>query len=868
MESVVGSLASFLPGLNAWVNRTQTGLPRIDFLNHGWRTGREWYWNSYEQNNMTAWQKARGALPLVPEIGIVTLVPHEWHGPWSTRQYLIDRLARYFPIAWVDPPRGWRESLARIVHATPGDSSLAADPSDAIMIHDPKWLPKLYRPRAVAELFDRLRLVGAAKRLRQRGCRRIVLYLWRPEFAPALDLMPHDFSCYHIDDEYTFSVTEKPIEAGEERLIRRAGQVIIHSPALLEKKGHLNPRTMFVPNGVDYSAYATPRPEPADMRDIPHPRVGYTGIIKAQMDFPLLIELARRHSDWSFVFVGPRGNITGQESSLAELVRLPNVHMMGGRPVTDLPAYVQHFDAGMLCYVVNDYTKYIYPLKMHEYLASGLPVVSSPIRTLQDFTHIVTLASSSDEWSRALAAALEPSALSRESVRARQEVARSFDWGRHAATIARTICERLGTGKAASIDFTETPGNDTPEKLIWTPPVVSFSRTQPDETVDSLRAKRVRYPLAVYTPQIGVLSETFIRRHVRDLLPGKTAVLAGMASANEGLHWKVDGPLLELDAIQRRIGRRFGLGLLRGMGFRVSDMPRKSIERFLKQHGVQVIMGEYLHTTLPWIDIARRLGIRCFGHAHGWDVSKLLRDPEWRAEYLRYNESGGIIAVSNASRARLVQLGIHESKIHVVPCGVEVPPQVKQRKPGELVRCVAVGRMVAKKAPILLLDAVRRAMEIVSGLRLDYVGDGDLLPAARQYVQAFNLADRVTLHGSQPQEVVQRLMDGADIFVQHSIIDPDTGDEEGLPVAILEAMAQSLPVVSTRHAGIPEAVLDGLTGFVVNEGDVRVMAERIAMLARDSALRQQLGGAGWERARARYTWQKERDDLRQVMGLE
>jgi glycosyltransferase involved in cell wall biosynthesis len=412
--------------------------------------------NSKNEKSMTASQNAAG--PLVPEIGIVTLVPHEWHGPWSTQHYLMNRLARYFPIAWVDPPRDWRDSLARLARPKVADRSVHADPPETLTVHDPAWLPKLYKPQAVARLFDRLRLAGAAQRLRRRGCDRIVLYLWRPDFAPAMDLMPYDFSCYHIDDEYTFSETEKPIETREERLIRRADQIIIHSPALLEKKGHLNPHTMFVPNGVDYAAYATPRPEPADLRDIPHPRVGYTGMIKKQMDLPLLLALAKRHPGWSFVFVGPRGNVAGQESVVGELERLPNVHFLGGRPIAELPAYVQHFDAGMLCYVVNDYTKFIYPLKMHEYLATGRPVVGSPIRTLQDFTHIIALANGVDEWSRALTAALEPSSLSPENVHARRQVARSFDWGRHAATIARAFCERLGTERAISFDMAETPG--------------------------------------------------------------------------------------------------------------------------------------------------------------------------------------------------------------------------------------------------------------------------------------------------------------------------------------------------------------------------------------------------------------------------
>ena len=397
------------------------------------------------------------AAPGVSDIGIVTLAPQSWHGPWRARQYLMNCLARIFPVVWVDPPRGWREMLARLARPQRSDRSFAAGRAEALTILESRWLPKLYRPKPIADLVERLRLAGAVRRLRRRGCRRIVLYLWRPEYAPALELMPHDLSCYHINDEYTFSPTEEPIETGEQRLIRRAGLVIIHSPALLGKKGHLNPHTLFVPNGVDYAEYATPRPEPSDLRAIPHPRVGYCGVIKTQMDFALLVELARRHAGWSFVFVGPRGNVTGQESLLAELVRLPNVYMMGERSVMDLPAYVQHFDAGMLCYDVNDYTKFIYPLKLHEYLAAGRPVVGSPIRTLQDFTHIIALASGPDEWSRELAAALEPSALSIENVRARQEVARGFDWERHAATIAHTICERLGTDRAACVDFTETP---------------------------------------------------------------------------------------------------------------------------------------------------------------------------------------------------------------------------------------------------------------------------------------------------------------------------------------------------------------------------------------------------------------------------
>src|SRR4051794_36516731 len=114
------------------------------------------------------------------------------------------------------------------------------------------------------------------------------------------------------------------------------------------------------------------------------------------------------------------------------------------------------------------------------------------------------------------------------------------------------------------------------------------------------------------------------------------------------------------------------------------------------------------------------------------------------------------------------------------------------------------------------------------------------------------------------QEVLRR-MRVADVFCQHSIVDPETGDEEGLPVAILEAMVHGLPVVSTRHAGIPDAVADGVSGFLVEEGDVAGMARHLARLAADPALRSRMGRAGRRIVEARFTWPVERDALRGML---
>jgi len=332
----------------------------------------------------------------------------------------------------------------------------------------------------------------------------------------------------------------------------------------------------------------------------------------------------------------------------------------------------------------------------------------------------------------------------------------------------------------------------------------------------------------------------------------------------DGRDLPVNSPVLQLQGLNQTWEGRARRAAQK-MRLPVADIATRSIERFLKKHKVQVILGEYLDGSLKWLPLAQELGIRFFGHAHGYDVSMRLREAKWRTEYLRYNQSDGIVTMSESSCQRLRDLGIHRSKIHVIPYGVEVPGSSRKRMPSKSVRCVAVGRTVTKKAPILTLDAFRRASEAVPTLHLDYVGVGELLLAAQQFVRAFDLGTRVTFHGRQPNQTVRKLMDEADIFVQHSMTDPETGDEEGLPVAILEAMSAALPVVSTRHAGIPEAVVDGSTGYLVNEGESAAMAERLIILARNHDLRERLGAAGWARAKEHFTWDRERASLLHIL---
>ncbi|HEU4642467.1 MAG TPA: glycosyltransferase, partial [Gemmatimonadaceae bacterium] len=283
-----------------------------------------------------------------------------------------------------------------------------------------------------------------------RGCRRFVLYVWHKAFASALESVPHDASVYHIYDEFSHAEVEQPIDPAEERLIRSVDQVITLSPTMYERKGRLNPNTVRIPSGVEYEAFAQPAPEPPDLAAIPHPRVGYAGFVKKQLDWELLLALATKRPDWSFVFVGARRPHPEMASLLERLAALPNAHFLGSKPTAELARYPQHFDVCVMPYRRNDYTKYISPLKLFEYLATGRPVVSVPLPALVDAGELVTVASGVDEWEAAVARELEPDANAPARRAARQACARENDWNEVVRRIAELIEQRLRKGVSRS----------------------------------------------------------------------------------------------------------------------------------------------------------------------------------------------------------------------------------------------------------------------------------------------------------------------------------------------------------------------------------------------------------------------------------
>ncbi len=356
---------------------------------------------------------------------IVCLSSMGWNGPWTRKQRFMLLLAeRGHRVLYVEPPSppfvrsGGREHLRPALRPEP--RRLRPD-LDLYLLPSVLALPFGARhplPFAVNRVLAQQAVRRAMRRL---GARDALVWTYLP-WEPAL--LPRRWLVYDCVDQHAAypGVNGPMLARSEERLLRRVDLLLVSAEGLLREKAPLARRSLYVPNGVDSRLFARGLERPLPLLDaVPRPRVGFVGSLYGWIDVSLLEGLARLRPQWSLVLVGP----TNQD--LSRLLALPNVHYFGPRPRDEVPAWVARFDAAVNPFRAGELARHVNPLKVWEYLAAGVPVVSTDMPEVRRLGDLVYLAEGPDGFVACLERALAEGRLP-ERVAARREAARRHDW--------------------------------------------------------------------------------------------------------------------------------------------------------------------------------------------------------------------------------------------------------------------------------------------------------------------------------------------------------------------------------------------------------------------------------------------------------
>lgn len=383
--------------------------------------------------------------------------------------------------------------------------------------------------------------------------------------------------------------------------------------------------------------------------------------------------------------------------------------------------------------------------------------------------------------------------------------------------------------------------------------------------------------ICVVTGTLGQPSETFVKRHIESLLETGSYVIT--RKVHEKSTVKVDShrlliledvaPLVPLGGLSMVIKSIFLLFPNRLF----SPRHNTAILEFLKRNDIDLVLSEFMDATLPLVSVLEKARIPLVVHGHGSDVSSRLKHWWWRRSYGNYRNTQ-IVVVSQKSKKDLTKkCNLNPQNIHVIPCApVYLDFAARKERSGTTspsrFEITTIGRLVEKKNPLGLIEVVNILVNQMNcKIHLSIVGDGPLFVEVEKSISHFGLQNFCSLLGELDNSEVLEVLKQSDLYIQNSRTDPITGEAEGLPVSILEAMNAGIPVIATNHAGIPEVIQHGQTGLLVREGDSREMAEAIQKILSSPKLAKTIGECGRLLVKSKLNWQQVRIALLDLFNM-
>ena len=318
---------------------------------------------------------------------------NDWDGDPLSKKHIMQRLAKRNRVLWVNSvgirrPETSLSDLKRVIKKVREFARGSRKVDEGIHVFSPLAFP--FHGSAAGRWINRKVLRWSLLRVCSRlGLRRPITWVFIPASAEVAGALGERTLVYHCVDEYTeFTGADKAgLLALEQQLMEKSHCVIVSSDLLMNNKRRHNRNTFLVTHGVDVEHFrkacvpATVVPD--DIRSLKTPIIGFFGLIADWVDLDLIRFLAVSRPEWTFVLIGKAA------TSLAPVEGLSNIHLLGQRPYVSLPGYAKAFDIALLPFIVNDLTLAANPLKLREYLAAGLPVVSSALPEAEKLKNIL-----------------------------------------------------------------------------------------------------------------------------------------------------------------------------------------------------------------------------------------------------------------------------------------------------------------------------------------------------------------------------------------------------------------------------------------------------------------------------------------------
>jgi glycosyltransferase involved in cell wall biosynthesis len=365
---------------------------------------------------------------------------NDWAADPTSKHHIMRRLSRYHDVLWVESAGMRTPSLSsaydrsRLLRKAKSMLRDARQELGRLYAFTPPSLP-FPGSRAAQAINGVLYRQTISRQLRRLGFDdRPLVWSFLPQLAGHIRRMPRRFTIYHCVDRWSAFKDFDPavMERGEADLCSISDLVLASAQDLAERCRRYSDNVHYVPHGVDFEHFRSALDEgplPADLASIPEPRVGFFGLIHEWVDTELIAELADA-LPYSFVVIG------SAKGDISHLTSRKNVYYLGRKPYAELPAYSRGFQAAIVPFKITELTVSVNPIKLREYAAAGLPVVSTDLPEVRKCGEIATCVGSRDEWVEALREAVERGS-DRDARVAQSELVRDEDWS--------AVCDRIAT---------------------------------------------------------------------------------------------------------------------------------------------------------------------------------------------------------------------------------------------------------------------------------------------------------------------------------------------------------------------------------------------------------------------------------------